>query len=205
MAQTDPERRAAHRAGQSSSMAKRVSLASQSAVCDTQEQRVVFSNLPRIAGAITTANTAYWVYVGRSSAQFTINKVEFAVTTSAVGTQAAEVAIATSPLGPNKAAQVLTVVAVNATLTDLTAAAGMNANTVAMAYLVPDTGLHLWAGVRFNMGTTQPQCYGLTGDFSEGQVLSTAAAGVLAVGTYTGALITHAVTWQCVDLRACVD
>ncbi len=205
---TSAERSAAHRAGQSSPMAKRVGLAARSAVSDPGEQRIFKSELPGIAGALTIADKAYFVYVGKSAAPVQLNYVEFAVTTSAVGTQAAEIGIFSSPLAPNKAAQTLTCLAVATSLTDLTAAAGVNRNSTALAYTVPDSGIHLWAGFRVNMttGPTQPQIWGLTGDFAEGAILSMSTAGVLAVGTtYAGAIITHAVTWQAPDLRITID
>jgi uncharacterized 2Fe-2S/4Fe-4S cluster protein (DUF4445 family) len=206
---SDAERRAAHRAGQSSDDAHRLSLARRTVVDDPGTQRVFSSALNRIAGSLVTADKAYFVYVGRTAQRFSVSKVEFAVTTSAVGTQAAEVGLFTSPLAPNKAAQTLTCIAINATLSDLTAAAAVNSNTVSMAYdLGENTGVHLWAGLRVNMTSspTQPQIYGLTADFSEGQILSMAAAGVLAVGTtYAGALITHSVAWQAPDLRVTID
>jgi len=197
---------AAHRSGRSYAMAKREAQASGTAVSSADEQSIFASYLPRIAGALTVADKLYAVYVGRLNTKIALNYVEFATTTAAVGTgQACEVALLTSPLAPNKAAQTLTCVAAAAVTADLTGAAAVFRNATAFAYNIGnDTGVHLWAGFRVAMtGTpTQPQVYGLTGDFSEGQLLALTTAGVLAAGTtYAGALITHAVTWQAPDLR----
>lgn len=210
MALSTAERSAAHRGGLSSAMAKRLNMASADALSAADEQRVFSSRLPRVAGAAATSNVLYSVYVGRLNTTQILNYVEFAVTTAAVGSaQACEVAILSSPLAPNKASQVLTCLAAAAVTADLTGGTGMFRNATAMAYNIGnDTGVHIWAGFRVAMtgSPTQPVLYSLGADFSEGQLLSTASAGVLAAGsTYTGALITHALTVQAPDLRITTD
>lgn len=188
-------------------MASRISNASQSNITDSGEQTIFKSGLPNIAGALTISATNYMVYIGRQATPFTSAKVDFAVTTVAVGTQAAEVGIFTSPLPPQRAAQTLTCVAANASLADLTAGTGVFSTTLAYSPGGHESGQHLWVGCRFAFTSTptQPQLYGLTGDFGEGAILSLTSSGVIAVGTtYAGALIAHSVAWQCPDLRLCL-
>lgn len=176
-------------------MNKRFSEASVSNVTDPAEFNILRSALPTIAGSALTADKAYWVYVGRVKRGTTLNKVLCHVTTGGTGAQTAEIALATSDNAPNRASQVLTVVAVDGSLGDLTGT-GVLGSGSALGYAAQQT-VHLWAGIRTNMASTQPAVYGHTFDASNGEVLVTATAGVLAVGsTYTGALVTAAVTWQ---------
>lgn len=198
------ERAAAHRAGLSSAMNKRTQNRAINQVFDSGEASNFRSGLPTIAGALVTADRAYWVYLGRTARDLTVTKIRFHVTTVAVGTQAAEVAVASSDTGPDGAAKTLTVLGINATLDDLTTGTGMKGNTANMAVVVPQT-THVWAGLRVNMTSTptQPVIHGLTFDNSNGEILVTSTAGVLATGsTYTGALIAAGVAWQCPALIA---
>lgn len=153
------------------------------------------SDLQKIAGTTTTGATAYFVYLGKTTRRLKCDKVLFNVTTGGASTQAGEVGLFSSPTAPNGAAQTLTCLAKDATLDDLTGT-GVKGNTTAMGYDVPaDT--HLWAGYRVDMASTEPTVVGLTGDNSEGTILSLAAQSAFAVGsTYAGDLITAAFTWQ---------
>lgn len=195
MALTASERQQAHRVGRSSAVSKRFQAASVQNALDAGEFGFGRSALPTIAGAVTVADKAYWVYVGRAARACTATNVKFWMSTAGAGAQVAEVAIATGS-APNAAAQSLTVVAVASTLTDLTVANASKKNTTSFGYAVNATD-HLWVGLRTNMADTQPTVYGHTFDCSNGEILSTTSAGILAVGTtYTGALITESVAWQ---------
>ncbi len=195
MAYTASERQQAHRAGRSGAMNKRIQGASVQNALDAGEFGFGRSALPTIAGAATVADKAYWVYVGRAARPCTATNVKFWVSTAAAGAQVAEVAVATGS-APNAAAQTLTVVAVASALADLTVAYASKQNTTSFGYAV-NASDHLWVGLRTNMATTQPTVFGHTFDCSNGEILSTASAGILAVGTaYTGALITESVAWQ---------
>lgn len=202
------ERLAFHRAGQSSDARRRADLSSLEAIGDSGEQRVFSSKLPTITAAAAATDVIYWVYVGRVNTSVSIANVEFAMTTAAAGAQVAELALASSPSAPNRAAQTLTCLAVKAAVTDLTVANAVKRATTAFGYVVKqkDVGLYLWAACRFDMETTQPTIFGHTGDMSDGQILSTASTAAIAAGsTYTGALITHALTWQAPALRVTLD
>lgn len=167
--------------------------------------RVFMSQLPSIAGAVTTASTAYFVYVGQVQSAITVNRVECFVTSVGAGTQTAEIGLFSSPSAPNRAGQTLTKIVATGTVDALTSA-GLRRNTTAFAQSV-SAGVHLWAGIRISMVTTQPQLYGLTADISDGQILSTASATAFTSGTtYSGALITASVTaWQAPHLRVTLD
>lgn len=173
-------------------------------------QRVWTSPLPTIAAAVTIADTAYFTYIGQCSVAFTAAFIRMHLSTVAVGTQAAEVALASTPLAPNCAGQTLTKIAANGTLDDLTSGTGLKKNTLTLATAVP-AGTHLWLGFRSNMtgSPTQPAFYGVTGDTSTGQVLTMATAGALTgAGPWTGALVTlgaGAPAWQAPRMYLSID
>lgn len=153
------------------------------------------SPLQKIAGTTTTGAVAYFVYLGKTNRKVLANKVLFNVTTGGASTQVGEVGLFSSPTAPAGAAQTLTKLMATGTLDDLTGT-GILGNTTAFATDVA-AGVHLWAGYRVDMASTEPTVVGLTGDNSVGNVLFLAAAGVMtSTSTYAGGLITHALTWQ---------
>jgi hypothetical protein len=168
-------------------------------------QRTFMSPLPSVAGAVTIEDTAYFVYLFKAPRDITLNWIRFTVGVGGTGAQtAAEVAFCSSPLAPNGASQVLTKIAHNATLSDLTQTGTMK-NTVAMATLIP-AGTHLWAALRTAMATNEPSCLGVCGDAGTGQILRTTTAGALsAAGPWTGALITDTGAWLGPRLVASID
>lgn len=150
-----------------------------------------------IAGAVTIADVAYFVYLGRATRQLTPVRVLFAVSTGGTSTQVGEVGVFSSPTAPNRVGQVLTKIVANGSLDDLTGTGVLGNTAVFTASTLISAGTHLWAGYRVAMAGTEPTVYGLTGDMSQGTILSTAAAGVFTSGTtYTGALIAHSLAWQ---------
>jgi hypothetical protein len=170
--------------------------------------RVFLSRLPNVATAITLiSNTAYFVYVGRTTQTLTVKHVEFFVNTNGSGTQTAEVGLFSSPNAPNKGNQSLTKLAATGTVDALTTT-GVKRNTSSFAYSVA-AGTHLWAGIRTAMATTQPALAGLCMDYSQGLVLSTAAAGALTgTGPWTGAIValgSYLNTAIAPDLRITLD
>lgn len=160
------------------------------------------------AGLLLTADKAYFTYMGFTPVSLTLNYVREHLVTAAVGTQAAEVGIFTSPAAPNRASQVLTKIAAAAVTDDLTTGAPkMIANPTALAAVVP-AGSYFWAGIRANFTSTptQPTFYALGGDMGQGSLLSTATAGALtSATTLTGATITSSTGAQGVNLLATVD
>lgn len=169
-------------------------------------QRVFMSELVKgTTGLLLIADTAYFAYLGKTVAQLTPKHVEFYLSVVGVGTQAAEVGFFSSPLAPNKTAQVLTKLVASDALDDLTAGLGIKRNTAAFATAIA-VGTHLWAGIRTAMATTQPTITGLLCDHAQGHILTTATAGVLtAAGPWTGAIVTAALTETCPDLRGTLD
>jgi len=149
-------------------------------------------------------DTAYWVYLGLTTEALTIKHVEFAVGTGGTGAQTAEIALASTPLAPNKAAQTLTKIAADGTLSDLTGT-GVMRNTTTLAASVP-AGTHLWAGLRTAMATNEPITSGLSHDWAQGHILVTATASALTgAGPWTGTIVTHALTAQGPNLSAVID
>jgi hypothetical protein len=144
------------------------------------------------------------VYLGKLGADTIVKFVEFWVSGAGAGAQTAEVALGSTPLGPNKANQSVTKLCATGTVDALTTT-GLKRNTAAFNQTVP-AGTHLWAGIRTAMATTQPTIFGRWGDFSQGYMLRTASAGVLTgAGPWTGAKVTAAAGWSGPDLRATVD
>jgi hypothetical protein len=170
----------------------------------SNEQRVLMSDLDDMGTFLGISGTAYWVYLGRTVKPVTIKYGEFHVSTAGAGAQTAEIALCSSPNPPNKGAQTLTKLVADATIDALTGT-GVKRNTNALNYAVA-AGVHLWAGIRTAMATTQPTYRALGIDMAQGRVLSTAAAGVLTgTGPWTGAIIAASTSGICPDLRLTVD
>lgn len=151
--------------------------------------------LPIVAGMILISDKAYFQYLGYFPAAATIKRVRFHVVTAGVGTQAAEVGIFSTPAAPNRASQSLTKIAAQAIVTlDLTAVTGLQTNDSDINAAIP-AGTHAWVGIRTAMSVSQPVLLAVANDMGQGEVLSTATAGVLtAAGPFTGATITSALT-----------
>lgn len=187
MALSATERQLAHRSGVTTPTALKREFGFDNAV-DPGESSILTTRLPIATALLLTEDVAYWVYLGRTTRDLTVNKVFLRTTTAGAGAQVAEIAIASSPTAPNRLGQTLTTLAVNGTLDDLTAAAGVKGNTVALGLVVP-TSTYLWAGFRVNMASTEPTVTSVNLDLANGNILTTATAGILAVGTaYVGAL-----------------
>jgi hypothetical protein len=153
---------------------------------------------------ITISGTAYYVYVGRTVQAITAAYVQFHVTTAGAGAQTAEVGLFSTPNPPNKVGQTLTKLAATGTLGSLTAT-GMVRNTSSLAQVVP-AGTHLWAAIRTAMATTQPKTWGLSGDYSEGHLLTTTGGGALTgLTTAAGALIAITVGVVAPDIHVTLD
>lgn len=131
---------------------------------------------------LTSART-YAVYIGYFSSTKVIKYVEFVFNTNGAGTQTAEVALASSPLAPNKTAQTLTKLSADGTLDDLTTGAtDVKRNTTALnsgsGYTVA-AGTHVWALIRTAMGTTQPRLIGSNLSWGHGYCMTADAVGAL--------------------------
>lgn len=146
------------------------------------------------------SDRAYFVYMGYCRDSITVKHVEFRLSALAVGTQAAEVGLASSPAAPNGATQSMTKLIADGTLDDLTATLTIKRNTTAFnttGYVVA-AGTHLWAMCRaqFTVGPTQPTSDGIIEDYNEGSVLITSTASALTgTGPWTATVngITNAV------------
>jgi hypothetical protein len=158
----------------------------------SRSESIVSSTLPSAGtGLLLTADTAYFIYLGRTTRTETWDYVRFAVRSAAIGAQTAEVGFFSTPAAPARANQTVTKIAATGTVDDLTVT-GPRANTNAFAQSIA-AGTHVWAGIRTNMAATQPSIYGLFGDLGHGRILLTATAGVLTSGTtWTGAVPTDA-------------
>jgi hypothetical protein len=169
-------------------------------VIPSSSQRILVSTLPTITAAATVTTRCYFVYVGFTTKQVTINRVEGFATSAGTPTNY-EVGLFSSPLAPCRAGQTLTKL-VSGTVTTGT---GLIRNTTAFATNVA-AGVHLWAALRTS-ASTQPTLYGHTADFGDGMILSVDSATLFsAAASYAGATIAASVTaWQCPVLRATVD
>lgn len=168
-------------------------------------QRTARSALDFSGGSLTLlADTAYFVYLLYTTKEITVKHVEWQVQGVGSGSQTAECGLFSTPNAPSKAAQTLTKLTATGTLDALTSN-GAKRNTTSLAYIVPP-GVHLWAGIRTNMATTQPGLRGLTCDFAQGHLLELAAAGALtASDTFAGVIPAVAATAIGPDLRIALD
>lgn len=168
------------------------------------QQRIFRSQLPNNGAFLLLTGVGYFVYLGRTMVALTPKFVEFYVSTIGAGAQTAEVGFFSSPAAPSKAAQSLTKLVASGGV-DVLTSLGVKRNTVAFATAVV-AGTHLWAGIRTAMATTQPTIQALFLDMAQGQVLSTAAPGVLTgVGPFAGAIIAASAVAICPDLRGTLD
>jgi hypothetical protein len=150
-------------------------------------------------GFTTIATTIYWSYIGYTQKSLVVDYVKFIQTTAAVGTQVAEVYLASTTSAPDGTAKSLTVKYANGTLDSLTATTAatgvVRGNATAAAFSVsPCT--HLWAGARFALtgSPTQPVLLGVGLDLSTGNIQATTSASPAVVGTaYTGTLYTQVI------------
>lgn len=201
MALSTAQRAQAHLSGESADNAQKYNF--ELAAVSHVPVRSQLANMT--AGFLTVTNVAYWVYIGQTTRQINANFIRFFVTASGVGTKVQELVVAHSVSAPDRAAKTITVDAVANATGDYVAGTGSFVNTTSMAYKVP-AGQHLWLGCRFALTSTptQPTLAALGIDSGKGEILSTAAAGVLAVGaTYTGAIISQSTTLtaaMCPDL-----
>lgn len=149
----------------------------------------------------TITNTAYWCYLGYTSDPILVKFIEFMVTTLATVNSVGEVVLASGDKPPWKGNVALTKLANSSdgTLDDLTANVGrVHRNTTAIgvagAGVTVPTGTHLYAGIRFATGGNQPIVRGVSNDYGQGFVLSTATPGALTgAGPWTGVPITDGV------------
>ena len=166
-------------------------------------ERVMASTLHASTTQAQTSGTASYVYLGKTAAAAVWKYVKFRVSTAGAGTQTAEVGLFSSTSAPNGAAQTLTKLWADGTLTALTAT-GIGRNSTASAISVP-AGTHLWAACRFAMATTQPTLAVLTDDWQLGYALqATSSAALTSLTTVTPSL-TAAVQTIFPDLRATMD
>jgi hypothetical protein len=151
------------------------------------DQRVFYPRPPTSGTLLLVSGTAYFVYLGRTLGAVTPARVEFLVTTVGAGAQVAEVGLFSTPTAPSRAAQSLTKLVSSGAIDALTTT-GVKRNTAAFATAVA-AGTHLWAGLRVAMATTQPTLRGVMDDWSDGAILSLAAAAVLTgAGPWAGAI-----------------
>jgi len=151
-------------------------------------------------GFQTVTQVVYWSYIGYTQKSLVVDYVRFIQTAAAVGTQAAEVYLATTPDAPDGTAKTLTVKYVNNTLDNLVTGTYTNGlvkgNATAAAFGV-SPATHLWAGARFAFTTTptQPAILGVGLDLSVGYIQTTAAVtAAMAVGDVkTGVLYTQGI------------
>src|SRR3954463_14904518 len=112
------DRKLAHIAGENVSNIENGQFATLSA---SASQTILSGPLPVVptTGFLTVSGTVYWSYIGYTQKTLVVDYVRFIQTAAAVGTQAAEVYLASSTSAPDGTAKSLTVLYANATLDDL--------------------------------------------------------------------------------------
>lgn len=131
-----------------------------------------------ITGAAFTlvADTAYFVYLGKTVRQISAAKVRLQVTGAGVGAGASEAALYSSGSPPSRTSP-LTLTKLAFATTDVVTSTGVKASGALATTVNP--GVHLWAAWRTNLATTQPTVIGVANDFGDGQVMTVAASGSL--------------------------
>jgi hypothetical protein len=148
------------------------------------------------SAGIPANDTAYWQYIGLTSAAFTPQHVQFRYTGfDSSPPTSPTVALASTPSAPNRAGQTLTVLEAKA-LPSL-GSSTIYQNTTAFSTSVP-AGTHLWIGFRWATagdsfsGAVPNIQTGL--DLGQGALLVTSGSGALTTSsTYTGARRTYGI------------
>ena len=155
-----------------------------------RDQRVFLSPLGRGNDIfLGSSQTAYFIYVGRTTAPMTPQYIESWLSVVGVGVSSVEVGLFSSPAPPKKAAQTLTKITSTATYDSLISGTGTKRNTgAALATLVP-AGTYLWAGLKVITLGTNPTYWGLSAAMQEGYVLTTGTAGTFSDNTSWAGLI----------------
>jgi hypothetical protein len=154
--------------------------------------RIFRSSLPNVATEFQLAsNTAYFVYVGRVTQPIILQYVQFYVSTAGAGTYSGEVGLFSTPTPPNNETLTLAKLSVVTSAdTDPLTSTGVKFNSNANFSYTAPPGTYLWAGIRVAGFSTFPKLSGLSMDFDDGLVLTTASAGVLTgAGPWAGAQI----------------
>ena len=113
---------------------------------------------PQGGSALQSATTAWCFYVGYVDAPVVFGHVECLVTTVAASNNsdyAAEFALCSSPLAPNGAAQILTVLSAHTTSSFTAGTAPYIVRSASTLSLDVRAGTHLWTVIRTSMTTTQ--------------------------------------------------
>jgi hypothetical protein len=172
----------------------------------TRNSRILSCGYASQVTLLCVEDTAYWIYVGQCPEDSVWNYVRGHVTTAGGGTQVAEVAIASTPLPPNRSGQTLTCLYASGNVSDLKSSAVTFANNVAAALTIR-RNTPVWLGFRSKHTTgAEPTLRATALDVGQGAMLQTAAAGVLTTGaTYAGVTSASAATAQAIWLSLTRD
>lgn len=145
------------------------------------------------------SGTAYFCYLGYTNEPVMLAYVAARMTSVGGGAQTAEMGFFRTDSGPDLTAKTYYPIAATGTLDTLTATNGQKKNTVSLAALCP-RGIHVWAGMRTAMATTQPTMRNATNDPGLGLFQVTAGASALTgagpwVGTLPAATDTGPFLW----------
>lgn len=103
-----------------------------------------------------TALRAYFMYMGQVTRDITVDKLRFTVTSAGSGSQTAEAALYSSAAAPSGSLQDLTRIGAGTGTVDSLTSTGHKTATLSQAV---SAGTHLWAALRTNMGSGQPNVY----------------------------------------------
>lgn len=167
---------------------------------------VFFSKLPGSRTAqLTTASTAYFLYMGRVVNAMTVARVKFMLVVAGAGAQTSELGIFSTPNHPTGSNQTMTRLTATATIGALTGTNVVIQNTNTFATSVA-SGTYLWAGVRINMATTQPTPLWVYGDLSSGTIETLAAAGSLTISaTFAATVPADVNALSCVQMQVTLN
>lgn len=151
--------------------------------------------LPSSTAQQIAQNTAHWCYVGYRPAGEVVKRIRVAVSTLAVGSQAAEVCLATSTTAPTGSNITLTKVWASGTLDDMTSGTGVKGNTSDNTTPIASAS-HVWLGIRCAFtggGASNPHLHVVQRDWGAGFLARTSSAGVLTSGSsWTATPVTFA-------------
>lgn len=155
---------------------------------DFSDRRYFRSDIQKASGFVPTSGTAYWTYCGRATAACTIKDVWATLSGNAAGTEVGELCVAYGDGPPGRGVnRTITKITAVASGTGLTSGAAKEFKGGSAQNASITAGMYVYLGCRYAYSVTQPGLQGLTRHNGMGDILTTAAAGVLTSGTsWTG-------------------
>lgn len=166
-------------------------------------QEVTRSILSSDTGTFTlVANAIHWTYLGQAQGTRYVASIATHCTGAGAGTETTTMFVGTTPSAPNGSSQTVTVHSIFTTVTTFSATGAKGSLSPSSSNAIQD-GTHFWAGIRCNMGTTQPKVSRVINDLGMGLVLqSGGVSSIPSIGNSFAGGVPSSQDYSGVDLIA---